>query len=106
MRQTPARLVREYINTIEGIWTVCLCDLDSGAVKSAHLQYTDPSLCRIQMEGEGEGDVQREFTAVNPHWIVFFKSRAILNFARAYPAENKQTNKKNTLSKQGRKRLR
>lgn len=69
MRQTPARLVREYINTIEGIWTVCLCDLDSGAVKSAHLQYTDPSLYRIQMEGEG--DVQREFTAVNPHWILF-----------------------------------
>lgn len=106
MRETPARLVREYINTIEGIWTVCLCDLDSGAVKSAHLQYTDPSPCRIQTEREGEGDVQREFTAVNPHWILFKMSRAILNFACAYPAEKKNNNKKNTLSKQGRKRLR
>lgn len=94
MRETPARLVREYINTIEGIWTVCLCDLDSGAVKSAHLQYTDPSPCRIQTEREGEGDVQREFTAVNPHWILFKMSRAILNFACAYPAEKKTTIKK------------
>lgn len=68
--ETRARLVREYINSIEGIWMVCLCDLDSGAVKTAHLQYTDSSLCRNQTEREWEGDVLREFTAVYPHWIL------------------------------------
>ncbi len=71
-RDTPARLVREYINTIEGIWMVCLCDSGSVAVKIARLQYMD-SLCRNQTEREREreGDVQREFTAANPHWILF-----------------------------------
>lgn len=85
--EAPARLEREYINTIEGIGMTCLYVLNSGAVKTAHLQYTDSSEVRERASGR--------------HLERIYSSKSTLDSLLVLIMQ-----KENTLSKQLEERLR